>query len=132
MPLIERPGVHIFGLQKGEEARQTDNVSCKFSNLGPEFDSFADTAGAIHNLDLVISVDTAVAHLAGAMAKPVWVLLPYAADWKWFLERPDSPWYPTMRLFRQPRPGDWSEVIKTVVHELEQFFFVQKTSGRYM
>ena len=83
-----------------------------------ELKDFADTAALISNLDLVLAVDTAVAHLAGAMAKPVWTLLPYASDWRWLLNRQDSPWYPTMRLFRQPRRGDWDSVIKQVAEAL--------------
>ena len=79
---------------------------------------FADTAGIIANLDLVITVDTAVAHLAGALGKPVWVLLAFAADWRWLLDRDDSPWYPTMRLFRQKKPGDWESVIANVAEAL--------------
>ena len=79
---------------------------------------FGHTAGLIEQLDLVISVDTAVAHLAGAMGKPVWVLLPYAADYRWMRDRADSPWYPTMRLFRQPAFGDWESVVRTVVAAL--------------
>ena len=75
---------------------------------------FGSTAGLIEQLDLVITVDTAVAHLAGAMGKPVWVLLPWAADYRWMLGRSDSPWYPTMRLFRQAVFGDWKAVIATV------------------
>jgi hypothetical protein len=74
----------------------------------------ADTAAAVVNLDLVISGDEALAHLAGALAVPVWNLLPFAPDWPWMLGRDDSPWYPTMRLFRQPRAGDWAAVVARV------------------
>jgi tetratricopeptide (TPR) repeat protein len=88
--------------------------------LGDKLDTFADTAAVIANLDLVISVDTSVAHLAGALAKPVWVLLPFLPDFRWLLDREDSPWYPTARLFRQNAPGDWSGVISRVVVELEK------------
>jgi ADP-heptose:LPS heptosyltransferase len=83
-----------------------------------ELADFADTAALIHNLDLVISVDTAIAHLAGAMGKPVWILLPFAPDWRWMLGRDDSPWYPTMHLFRQTISGDWGEVIQRVADSL--------------
>jgi tetratricopeptide (TPR) repeat protein len=79
---------------------------------------FGATAALVQELDLVISVDTAVAHLAGALGRPVWTLLPYAADWRWLRDRSDSPWYPTMRLFRQPAWGDWSSLIKEVAGEL--------------
>ena len=72
---------------------------------------FADTAGLVSQLDLVICVDTAVAHLVGAMGKPVWVLVAYRPDFRWLLDRDDTPWYPTMRLFRQQTPGDWNEVV---------------------
>ncbi len=93
----------------------------RFSNIryfGEALRDFADTAALIAQLDLVIAVDTAVAHLAGAMGKQVWVLLPHAPDWRWMLGREDSPWYPTMRLFRQSRPADWSTVIERVRNEL--------------
>jgi hypothetical protein len=82
---------------------------------------FSDTAALIANLDLVISVDTAVVHLAGAMARPVWTLLPYVPDWRWLLDRQDTPWYPTMRLFRQPQYGNWSAVLERVGGELVAF-----------
>jgi len=83
-----------------------------------ELHDFSDTAGLIANLDLVISVDTAVAHMAGALGKPVWILLPFVPDWRWLLNRENSPWYPTMRLFRQPSLGDWESVITKVKDEL--------------
>lgn len=83
-----------------------------------ELRDFRDTAALVGALDLVISVDTAAAHLAGALGKPVWVLLPFSPDWRWLLERPDSPWYPTARLFRQPRIGDWDSVIQEVAEAL--------------
>ncbi len=75
---------------------------------------FAQKAALIEGLDLVISVDTSNAHLAGALGKPVWILLPFAPDWRWGLSRGDSPWYPTARLFRQPRAGDWASVVAEV------------------
>lgn len=88
--------------------------------IGDRLDSFTDTAAVISNLDLVISVDTAVGHLAGALAKPVWLLLPFLPDFRWLLDRDDSPWYPTARLFRQDARGDWSGVIGRVAVELEK------------
>ena len=83
-----------------------------------ELTDFADTAALVANLDLVITVDTAIAHLAGAMGKPAWVLLPHPADFRWLLERDDSPWYPTLRLFRQTRSRDWEEPLARVVQNL--------------
>ena len=83
-------------------------------------DDIADTAATIANLDLVITVDTMVAHLAGALGAPVWLMLHFAADWRWLLDRSDSPWYPTMRLFRQKRPGDWDTVIAEISTVLRQ------------
>jgi ADP-heptose:LPS heptosyltransferase len=85
-------------------------------HFGYELKNFSDTAALISNLDLVISVDTSVAHLAGALGKPVWILLPYAPDWRWLLDREDSPWYPTARLFRQNQARTWDDVI-TRVHD---------------
>ena len=81
-----------------------------------------DTAAIMQNLDLVICCDTAVAHLAGAMGVPVWVALAMGPDWRWLLERSDSPWYPTMRLFRQTRQGDWHEVFERIAEALGQMY----------
>ena len=81
------------------------------ADISGELADFGETAALIANLDLVITVDTAIGHLAGALGKPVWILLPKAADWRWLLERSDSPWYPTARLFRQQTPGAWEPVI---------------------
>jgi hypothetical protein len=75
----------------------------------------------MENLDLIISVCTSTAHLAGALGRPVWLLNRFDTDWRWFLDRDDSPWYPTMRIFRQPRPGDWTSVIQAVADQLQTF-----------
>jgi hypothetical protein len=83
-----------------------------------ELADFQDTAALLQHMDLVVTVDTVVAHLAAAMGRPVWLLLPFVPDWRWLLDRDDSPWYPTVRLFRQPRFGDWRSVIDRVIHEL--------------
>ncbi len=79
------------------------------TDLSADLTDFGETAALIENLDLVVTVDTAIGHLAGAMGKPVWILIPKAADWRWLLDRDDSPWYPSVRLFRQQRPGAWDE-----------------------
>ncbi|WP_199249878.1 glycosyltransferase [[Phormidium] sp. ETS-05] len=111
------PGVALYSLQKGAPAEQL-TPEMPVEDLGKNLFDFADTAAAIAQLDLIISVDTAVAHLAGAMGKPVWLLLPFTPDWRWLLQREDSPWYPTMRLFRQPKPGDWQAVFQRVKEQL--------------
>jgi len=119
--LTEIPGIQLYGLQKGEPALQVEGLPRRIlvTNFNKEIKDFTDTAGIVENMDLVIAVDTSVAHLAGAMGKPVWVLLPFVPDWRWMLEREDSPWYPTMRLFRQKKPGDWEEVFRRIGEELE-------------
>ena len=107
-------GARLISLQK--DATPPPALNCL--DLAPDLHDFADTAAAIMALDLVITVDTAIAHLAGALGKPVWVLLPFAPDWRWRLDVGDSPWYPTARLFRQPAPGDWESVIAAVSTQL--------------
>ena len=87
-------------------------------DFGETFADFAETAAMIQTLDLVVTVDTAIAHLAGALGKPVWILLPYYADWRWLLDRDDSPWYPTARLFRQHKRRDWDGVLSRVAAAL--------------
>jgi Flp pilus assembly protein TadD len=110
-PLFGLAGAQFFSLQLGPAAAELTDTSGRVTDLGPEIEDMADSASLIANLNLVIAVDTAVAHLAGALAKPVWVLLPFSPDWRWFLDREDSPWYPAMRLFRQPALGDWGPVV---------------------
>lgn len=124
--LGEVSGVRYFGLQKGE-ATAPAGGALNLVDLSPDLGDFADTAAAIAALDLVISVDTAVAHLAGALGRPVWNLLAFAADWRWLLDRSDTPWYPTMRLFRQRVPGDWECVIAEVARGLRER--VEQTGG---
>jgi tetratricopeptide (TPR) repeat protein len=119
-PLTEVRQVTLFSLQIGEEQGQLSTVGLPIVDLGGEITDFSDTAAIIAELDLVISIDTSVAHLAGALGVPVWTLLLYAADWRWLTDRDDSPWYPTMRLFRQEAPGAWQGVINRVVQALQE------------
>jgi tetratricopeptide (TPR) repeat protein len=118
-PVFEVANVRFVSLQKGAAAQQLqDDPECPVADWSDRLETFVDTAAAIAELDLVITVDTAVAHLAGAMGKPVWVVLMFAADWRWMVGRDDTPWYPTMRLFRQTSPGDWAGVFARVQEEL--------------
>jgi hypothetical protein len=111
-PLGEVPGVAFVSLQLRRDGMALPQFAIDDAAAG--FGDFADTAAAIAALDLVIAVDTAVAHLAGALGRPVWVLLPHVPDWRWLMARADSPWYPTARLFRQARPGEWAPVLAAV------------------
>lgn len=102
--------INLYSLQKGVGEEQIEKSSLNIINLGSSFNDFSDTAAAIENLDLVICVDTAVAHLSGALGIPTWILIPYIPCWRWFTERTDSPWYDSVKLFRQKEPGNWNEV----------------------
>lgn len=120
-PLAAVKSVRFYVLQKGPAASQaaTPPPGMDIVNWTADLQDFVDTAALISNLDLVICVDTSVAHLAGALGKPVWVLLPLVPDWRWMLNRPDTPWYPTMRLFRQTKAGDWTTVIAEITQALK-------------
>ncbi len=119
-PLAAAGGITFHSLQVGNAAGQVLSAPNGFKVVyhSHELTDFAETAALVANLDLVIAVDTSVAHLAGALGKPVWVMLHYAPDWRWMLERVESPWYPTMRLFRQSKHGDWTDVIQRIAAEL--------------
>jgi tetratricopeptide (TPR) repeat protein len=123
LPLLTCAGVKFFALPR--ELRPGDaemlHEHPHVTPLGQHIDSFADTAAILSQMDLVISSDTSLVHLAGALAKPVWVMLQFVPDWRWMLHRPDIPWYPTARLFRQPSRGDWESVVAAVDRELRSF-----------
>ena len=120
-PLLGIPGVRFYSLQRGAGLEQlaAQHWRHQVVDLGSGFEDFAETARTMTSLDLVISVDTAVAHLAGALGLPVWVVLPHIPKWYWFVERSDSPWYPTARLFRQTQAGVWTDVMQRVASALE-------------
>ncbi len=120
--LAQLDTIQLYSLQRGpamEQIRELDS-DFKMTPIGHLFKDLMDTACAMEHLDLIISVDTAVAHLAGALGKPVWTLLPHAPDWRWMLNRSDSPWYPSMRLFRQPRPAAWQALFSELLKHLKQ------------
>jgi hypothetical protein len=123
--LAKIPGVRLISLQKNAGTEQLRDLpsDMKVETFSNEFDNgpdaFIDTAAAMENLDLIITSDTAVAHLAGALGRPVWIGLKYVPDWRWFLDRSDSPWYPTMRIFRQTSIGDWDGVFIEIQKQLE-------------
>jgi hypothetical protein len=114
-PLAQVPGVQLFSLQKGPGSEQLSQAANRFAviDMGAKTSAdFMDTAAVMKNMDLVVSVCTSVAHLAGALGMQVWVALTFDADWRWLLQRDDSPWYPTMRLFRQTERGNWQPVFE--------------------
>jgi hypothetical protein len=123
LPLLDLPNIAFVSLQ--HEVRDEDAALLQSRRdvlpVGADFKDFADTAAAIAALDAVIAVDTAVAHLAGAMGKPLFLLVPFAADFRWLRGRADSPWYPSARLFRQPQFGDWDSAVNVLRQQLAEF-----------
>jgi len=123
-PLAKIAGVRLISLQKTHGLDQLKRLPAdtNIETFGEEFDSgsdaFVDTAAVMRNLDLIITSDTSIAHLAGALGRPTWIALKQVPDWRWLLERDDSPWYPTVRLFRQQTAGDWKSVFTKIDREL--------------
>jgi hypothetical protein len=134
-PLGQVSGVRLISLQKGAGSEQLGEVRerfevSEFPQLDDQGGAFMDTAAVIENLDLVITSDSAVAHLAGALGRPVWLVLSAVGEWRWLLERSDSPWYPTMRLFRQSRLDQWDEVFQRMAEALREMVAAQASGGR--
>lgn len=129
-PLLEIPGYSFFSLQAGPVQAELAALGCSIPNLGEQAADVLETAENMLSMDLIISVDTMTAHLAGALGLPVWILLPLACDWRWMVNRTDSPWYPTARLFRQQNPGDWTSVIRQVRDALRSFPQEDATASR--
>jgi tetratricopeptide (TPR) repeat protein len=122
-PLFEVPDISVFALQKGAGRRDLETahgVPQNLFDLNDQIDDFADTAAIMANLDLIVTSCTGPAHLAGALGRPTWTVIPFSPDWRWMEERKDTPWYPTMRLFRQDRRGDWSTVMQRLTEELNR------------
>lgn len=133
-PLASLDGVRLVSLQKnfGAEQLRLAPEGLRVESLGDDFDAgpqaFIDTAAVIENLDLVVTIDTSIAHLAGALGKPVWIAIKHVPEWRWLLEREDSPWYPSARLFRQARRGDWNDVFTRMAKALESLLHERRES----
>ncbi len=121
-PLAAVPGVRLVSLQKGFGCEQIAGIDFPLVDWSTRIDAaagpFMDTAAIVKNLDLVVTSDSAIAHLAGGLGVPVWLALHVSPNWRWLLGRADSPWYPTMRIFRQTTPGDWTDVFARIAAEL--------------
>lgn len=122
-PVLSDDRFSFYSFQRGPERDQLEEIGRRYRihDTSVHSPAISDTAADLRNMDLLITVDTMAAHLAGALGKPVWLMLPFEADWRWMLDRDDSPWYPAMRLFRQERQGDWRPVIERIVQELALF-----------
>ena len=120
LPILSTPNAEFHALQKEVPPAHREFMAAHPALIDHSVDlaDFADTAALISQLDVVVTIDTAVAHLAGALGKPVWIMLQHSADWRWLLDRTDSPWYPTARLFRQKHAGDWKDVVSRVARAL--------------
>jgi tetratricopeptide (TPR) repeat protein len=126
--VLATPGLNVVSVQKNGRPDELSALGAKsLFDAGPLLDDFSETAGLIANLDLVISVDTSVCHLAGALGVPTWTILDFAADWRWLTDRHDSPWYPTMRLFRQAKIGEWKDVFERVAVDLQSLILGMAT-----
>ena len=119
-PLAKVDGVDFVSLQTWEAARQADDAPMPIMDCSAGLKDFSDTAALVDNLDLVITCDTSVAHMAGGMGKPVWILLPWQADWRWHADGNTTEWYPSARLYRQPSLGDWEAVLAEVCADLSK------------
>ena len=128
LPLLSIEGTHFYSLQKGFQVIQAKDYQLLLTNLDENIKSFTDTSAVIENLDLLITVDTSVAHLAGALGKETWLLLPFLPDWRWLLDMDKSPWYPSIKLYRQPQIYDWNSVFNELKKDLAEF--VKKKSQR--
>jgi hypothetical protein len=117
---LDGAAASLVSLQKETRAADAEPLGSggRVAHFGTDIHDFADTAALILQMDLVVSVDTSIAHLAGALGKPVWILIPFAPDYRWMMGRTDSPWYPTARLFRQHRHAEWDPVLDSVSHAL--------------
>ncbi len=123
-PLLTLPDVAFYSLQVGPQAaelKEPGSWSGRLVDLGDQLADYACTAAAIGQLDLVIAVDTSVVHLAGALGRPAWAMISARSDWRWMLDREDTPWYPTLRIFRQSRLDDWSELFNRVADALARW-----------
>jgi ADP-heptose:LPS heptosyltransferase len=127
-PLAQIPGVTWYSLQQGARAAETRSAPLPIEPLSRHTQKIEDAAAAMRALDLIITVDTMAAHLAGALARPVWLILRHEADWRWLREGDSSPWYPTMRIFRQPEPGNWRAAIEDVARHLAALVARQRRS----
>jgi hypothetical protein len=131
---LDLPGARLISLQKGDglsELAGARAAGMSVTELGPAYDAcdFADTGAVIENLDLVICCDTAVAHLAGALGRPIWLAVNAVADWRWLMHRTDSPWYPSLTIYRQPSRGDWAGLFAKMAADLEGMARGRRTAG---